>query len=434
MLGVEAGVNTRPWGNCKGGKRMGKDTLTNAAVQNAKPRDKAYKLADGGGMFLLVTPNGAKWWRLKYRRPVTRKENLLSLGTFPDVSLKRAREKREEARGLLSNGIDPAAQRRTTAAADEGPPTFAAAVELWAAAELAGVSIDYRANTLRRLERFVTPYVGARPLAEIQAAELVPIFERIREGGREETARRVRFVVGQIYRWAVRRGLANHNPTDAFRGEPRRKARGHFAAMTDPADVARLMRATWGYRGTPEVCALLKLSALLFQRPGEIRAMRWEDVNLDAAEWRYTVSKTNTAHLVPLPTQAVEILRELRPLTYRPSEHRPDLPNYVFPSPKTRARPLSENAARQALRNLGFTNEEHTPHGYRATARSLLAELGWKSDAIERQLAHKVRGPLGAAYDRAQFLAERRQMMQAWADYLDRLREGGNVVPIRASA
>lgn len=414
--------------------------LTDAACRNLKPdptgrtRPRAY---DGGGLLLEALPSGRKVWRMKYQKP-SGGESLAALGDYPAVTLAKARALRLEAMGMLANGLDPneAGTRRAAAEAEAGVGTLAAVIKQWANAELASTSPDYQSNTLRRLERYVLPYIGKRPITEIHASELVAIFDRIREGGREESTRRVRMVIGQIYRWAIRRGLANHNPTDAFRGERRTKPRGHFAAMTAPDDVGRLMRGIWSYNGTPEVCALLKLSALLFQRPGEIRAMEWADVNLDAAEWRYIVSKTRSrttqAHLVPLPLQAVTILRDLQPLTDRPSEYRPDLKNYVFPSPKTRTRPLSENAARQALRNLGFTNDEHTPHGFRATARSLLAEMGWKIDAIERQLSHNTRGPLGDAYDRAQFLAERRQMMQAWADYLDRLRLGeSKVAPIR---
>jgi integrase len=227
--------------------------------------------------------------------------------------------------------------------------------------------------------------------------------------------------------------LADTDPTIALRGEKRRTPKRHFAAFTEPADVACLMQAIYGYKGTPEVRAALKLSALLFQRPGEIRAMQWPEIDLDAAQWRYIVSKTKTPHIVPLSAQAVEVLRELQPLTDHGLSLRPDAPRYVFPSPRSRMRPMSDNAVRSALRNMGFTNDQMTAHGFRAMARSLLAELGWKTDAIERQLAHKAAGPLGAAYDRAAYLDERKAMMQAWAEYLDALRERRNVVPIRAA-
>jgi len=231
-------------------------------------------------------------------------------------------------------------------------------------------------------------------------------------------------VIGQVFRYAIRRGVADYDPTQAMRGEKRLKPVKHFAAFTEAKDVARLMRAIYGYSGSPEVCAALKLSALLFQRPGEIRQMRWSQVNLEAGEWRYLVTKTNTPHVVPLARQASAILGDLYHLTGHSLRTKPDAPRYVFPTPKTKLRPLSENAVRQALRNLGFTNDEMTAHGFRAMARSLLAERGWDRDAIERQLAHKPAGPLGGAYDRATFIEERRKMMQDWADYLDELRLG----------
>lgn len=414
--------------------------LSDVDCRNLKPDptgETRTKVHDGGGLLLEALSTGRKVWRWKYAKP-SGGESMATFGEYPAISLARARAMRADAIGMLSRGLDPneeRARREAVQSAEAAAGTFEAVMRAWAEDELANVSPTYRANSLKRLERHAVPYIGRRPLAEIHPVELVPLFDRIKATGKEETARRVRSLMGQMFRWAIRRGLCTIDPTQAFKGEKRTKPRGHFAALTDPADVRRLAVAVWEYRGTAEVCALSKLSMMLFQRPGELRAMQWPELDLDRAEWRYTVSKTKTAHIVPLPVQAVAILRELQPLTDRPSDYRPDLPRYVFPSPKTRTRPASENAVRQALRNMGFANDEQTPHGFRATARSLLAELGWKTDAIERQLAHKVAGPLGAAYDRAQFLEERRQMMQAWADYLDSLRHGeSKVTPIRGRA
>lgn len=407
--------------------------LTDTLIRNAKPKAKPYKLPRELGLFVLVNPTGAKWWRFAYR--FAGKEMLLSMGTYPEVPLTLARQRRDEARRQIAAGINPSEQRRearaATVAATDG--AFSAVVERWKADELAAASNSYQLNVSRMLDRDVLPYIGMQPITEIKPRDLIAIFNRIRERGLEETARRSRTVVGQIFRYAIRRGLAETDPTQPLRGERRVKPVRHYAAFTDPADVSRLMRAIYDYKGTPEVRAAVKLSALLFQRPGEIRRMQWAELDLAAAQWRYVVSKTNTPHIVPLPAQAVEILQEMQPLTGHGLGLKPDAPHYVFPTPKTKLRPLSENAVRQALRNMGFTNEEMTAHGFRAMARSLLAELGWKPDAIERQLSHKAAGPLGAAYDRAAYLVERKAMMQAWADYLDTLRSRVKVVALRAA-
>lgn len=406
--------------------------LTHTAIIKAKPADKPYKLKREQGLFLLVNPNGGKWWRFAYS--FGGKEKLLSFGTFPLVALPEARQRRDEARKLVAAGVDPSEHRRNEreakAVTDIG--TFSAVVESWKTNALTKTSESYRQSVMRVFERDVLPYIGERPITEIKTRELVLLLDRIRERGLSETTRRARSVIGQVFRYAIRRGITESDPTYAMRGEKRIRPVKHFAAFTDPSDVARLMRAIYGYKGSPEVLAALKLSALLFQRPGEIRQMQWQHVDFEAADWRYVVSKTNTPHIVPLPRQALEILKDLFPLTGHALSLKPDQPRYVFPTPKTRLRPLSENAVRQALRNLGFTNEEMTAHGFRAMARSLLAERRWDRDAIERQLAHKPAGPLGAAYDRATFLDERRRMMQDWADYLDALRVQGDraVTPV----
>jgi len=411
--------------------------LTDTLIRNVKPKAKPYKLPKESGLCLIVNPNGSKYWRLMYS--FGGKEKTISLGTYPLIPLTLARQRRDAARRLVAEGIDPSAHRQAEREVQAATVvnTFAAVVGQWESDEMVANSDEYRATVRRMLERDVLPYIGERPLIEIRTRELITVFDRIRQRGVEETARRARTIVGQVFRYAIRRGIAEQDPTQALKGERRVKPVKHFAAFTDPDDVARLMRAIYDYKGTPEVRAALKLSALLFQRPGEIRQMQWTQIDFEAAQWRYVVNKTKrhtgASHIVPLPAQAVAILHELHPLTGHGLGLKPDAPRYVFPTPKTKLRPLSENAVRQALRNMGFTNDEMTAHGFRAMARSLLAERGWKPDAIERQLSHKAAGPLGAAYDRAAYLEERRAMMQAWADYLDALRGSRKVVALLAA-
>lgn len=419
--------------------------LTDTAIKNAKPGvhpergdtgGKPYKLSDSGGLFLLVQPNGSKWWRLKYR--IDGKEGGLSLGVYPEVSLKVARKRRDDAREQIANGLNPGEQRQLgkLAKAQAAANSFEVIGSLWfAKTSPAWRSKTYVSGVKRILECDVYPYVGKRPITEIKPREMRDVFQRIRESGREETARRTRVLCGQVFRYAVGEELAEIDPTQSLPHEKRIRPKKHFAAFTDPSDVKRLMQAIQGYSGTPEVKAALQLSAMLFQRPGEIRRMDWREIDLDGAQWRYTVTKTMTPHIVPLPAQAVAVLRSLIPLTgTRPKLSGPNGPHYVLPNARGRHRPMSENGVRQALRTLGFTNDEMTAHGFRAMARSLLSEQGWKTDAIERQLSHKASGPLGAAYDRAAFLTERKEMMQSWANYLDELAQGTQKVAPRKAA
>jgi integrase len=273
----------------------------------------------------------------------------------------------------------------------------------------------------------VMPALGDKPLTSIQPPDVLDALRAIERSGRLETLHRVKARISEVFRYAIATGRAVSDPTRDLRGalKPKRPTR-HFAALTEPQQVGDLLRAIDGYTGTPEVRAALKLAPLLFVRPGELRAAQWSQFELDsdAPTWRYFVSKTKVHHIVPLSAQAVAILRELQPLTGAGLELKPDAPRYVFPGARSRLRPMSENAVTAALRSLGYTGEQMTGHGFRATARTLLAEMGWMPDIIERQLAHKPAGPLGAAYDRATFLVERRKLMQAWADYLDGLRRG----------
>lgn len=406
--------------------------LTDADCRQLKPAPGAPtppRIYDGGGLYLEALPSGKRIWRMKYK--AAGRTTRATFGEYPVVTLASARHKRGQARALLADGLDineHTNRQRDANLAQAASDSFEAIARDWYVAEMQTKSDSYKAVVTRMLERDVLPWIGKRPLTALTPRELLTVLARIKDRGAEETARRARVLIGQVIRFAIRKGAAEQDPTLALRGEKRQIPKKHFAALTDPADVARLMRAIHDYRGTPEVRAAVKLSALLFQRPGEIRRMQWSEIDLDAGEWRYLVTKTRTPHLVPLAEQAVAILRDIWPLTGHGLSLKPVAPRYVFPSPKTRLRPMSENAVRQALRNMGFTNDEMTAHGFRSMARSLLAELGWRTDAIERQLAHKASGPLGAAYDRAQFLAERRKMMQAWADHLDLLRTGGGKV------
>lgn len=403
--------------------------LSDTAIRKAKPAGKPLKLADGGGLYLLLKPDGARWWRWDYRRPVTGKRNTLSLGTYPDTGLADARERQAHARKLLAAGIDPGEQRKAEKAAtqERTANTFAAvAAELLTqrAKKLAAGSV---LRERRLLESNLAPYIGERPIASVSAPELLAALRKVEARGAVETAHRARMLASLVFRYAIATGRAKRNPAADLLGALYQPQGTHFASLTEPADVAPLLRALHGYQGTPVVNAALKLAPLFFVRPGELRRARWADIDLDAAEWRYTASKTGTPHIVPLATQAVEILRELHPLTGRGE--------YVFPGMRGRDRAMSENTVNAAMRRMGFDGDTMTGHGFRAMARTILDEvLGYRPDYIEHQLAHAVRDPNGRAYNRTAHLPERRKMMQGWADYLDSLRTGGNVVPLRAKA
>lgn len=377
-------------------------------------------------MFLLVRPNGSKWWRLKYRRPGTGKENLLSLGTFPEVSLKRAREKRSEARRLLADGIDPADRRQAEALA--AADTFEAVAREWYAKHSPRWVASHASKVLRRLERDVFPWVGAKPIATLTAPDVLTVCRRIEGRGAVETAHRVNQYCGQVLRYAVGDGRAPQGDvTPDLRGSltPRSPPQ-HFASLTEPDAVGELLWAIHGFTGTFPVACALKLAPLVFVRPGELRHAEWTEINLDAAEWAIPAEKMKmgVAHLVPLSSQAVAILRELEPLT--------GAGRWVFPGARDRKKPLSNMALNAAFKRLGYDGQTFTVHGFRAMARTILDEgLGFRPDIIEHQLAHAVKDANGRAYNRTSFLAERRKMMQQWTDYLDSLRKGGRkIVPI----
>jgi len=400
--------------------------LTDTAIRNAKPGEKPVKLADEKGLFLLIAPAGGKWWRLKYR--FGGKEKLLSLGTYPEVSLKEARTKRDEARKLLVQGIDPGEQRKAQKAAqvDRGANSFEVVAREWYAKQAPTWAANHGDRIIRRLERDMFPWLSGRPIAEINAPELLAVLRRIENRGAVETAHRALQNCGQIFRYAVATGRAERDPSGDLKGALPPVKGGNFAAVTEPKQAAELLRAIDAYQGTFTVQCALKLAPLVFVRPGELRQAEWAHMDLETSEWRYTVTKTGTAHIVPLATQAVEILRELHALTGRG--------RYVFPSARTPngSRPMSDVALLAALRRMGFSKEEATVHGFRALARTVLDEvLGFRPDYIEHQLAHAVRDPNGRAYNRTAHLPERKRMMQAWADYLDGLKKGADVIPLK---
>lgn len=403
--------------------------LTDTHVRNARPGPKPVKLADGQGMYLLVQPSGGRWWRWDYRFAGKRKT--LSMGVYPDVSLKVARERRDTARKLLAAGVDPGEARKAERAsrADEAANSFEGVSREWFARNASAWAPSHADKIIRRLERDVFPAIGARPIADVKAPELLAILRRIEERGAMDTAHRAHQNCGQVFRYAVATGRAERDPSGDLRGALAPVKRTHLAAITDPKEIGALLRAIDDYEGFYSVRYALRLAPLVFLRPGELRLAEWSEIDLDAAEWTVPAArmKLREPHLVPLSRQAVAILRDLHAVTGGG--------RYVFPGGRTHLQPLSNNALLAALRRMGYSKEQMTPHGFRAMARTVLDEvLGFRVDLIEHQLAHAVRDPLGRAYNRTSHLPERRRMMQRWSDYLDELREGGKVLPFQRPA
>jgi integrase len=401
--------------------------LTDTAIRNAKPLDKPTKLTDGGGLYLLLKPNGARWWRLDYRFGSKRKT--LSMGVYPDVSLKDARIRRDEARKLLAVDIDPGENRKAIKATktDQAANSFEVVGREWFAKNSPGWAKGHAEKIIRRLERDIFPWLGNRPMMEITAPELLQSLHRIEARGVLETAHRALQNCGQVFRYAVQTGRAQRDPSADLRGALAPWKPKHYPALTEPPKLAELLRSIDNYQGNLITRSALRLLPLVFVRPGELRQAKWAEIDLDTAEWRYTVTKTNTPHIVPLATQAVEILKTLHGLTGR-SE-------FVFPGLRSHDRPMSENTINAALRYMGFDQKTMTGHGFRAIARTLLDEaLGFEPHIIEHQLAHGVKDPLGRAYNRTKHLPERRKMMQQWADYLDKLKAGAEIIPFHTAA
>ncbi|MBI5018051.1 MAG: integrase arm-type DNA-binding domain-containing protein [Deltaproteobacteria bacterium] len=402
--------------------------LTDTAIRQAKTPDKTLKLFDGGGLYLEVTPAGGKRWRLKYR--FSGKEKLLSMGVYPAVGLKEARQRRDEARKLLANDVDPSAARKEKKAADVARVvnTFEAVAREWHAKNAHKWTANHRERILRRLEVDIFPWIGAQAVGEVKAPELLAAVQRIEARGALDTAHRVKQACGQILRYAVATGRADRDPSADIRGALPPLRSKHHASVTDPKKVGALLRSVEGYEGAFVTKCALRLAPLVFVRPGELRHAEWKEFDLDKAEWRIPAEKMKMRipHLVPLSRQALAVLRELHPLT--------GAGRYLFPSIRTPERCMSENTVNAALRRMGYTGDEMTGHGFRSTASTLLNEQAWHRDAIERQLAHAERDNDRAAYNYAEHLPERRKMMQAWADYLDRLRDGAEVIPFPGKA
>lgn len=390
--------------------------LTDTAIRRAKARGKPYKMYDSGGLFLLVMPHGGKWWRFKYR--FMGKENLLSLGLFPDISLKEARERRDEERKKLAHKIDPAVNRKAIKAAwaDKAANSFEVVAREWIGKKAAVWSPSNTVKTTRRLEVDVFPWLSARPVADITPPELLAVLRRTEKRGAIDTAHRVLQTCGEVFRYAIATGRATRDPAADLRGALQPVKGGHFAAITEPKAVGALLRAMDDYQGGVIIRCALRLAPLVFLRPGELRRAEWQEIDLAKAEWNIPAArmKMKEAHIVPLSRQVLDILKELRPLTGRG--------RYLFPSPRSMERPMSDNAVLSALRRMGFSKQEMSGHGFRAMARTVLDEvLHVRPDYIEHQLAHAVRDPNGRAYNRTAHLPERRKMMQQWADYLDGL-------------
>ncbi|GAB7026067.1 tyrosine-type recombinase/integrase [Geotalea toluenoxydans] len=400
--------------------------LTEIQVRNAKPKAQDYKLMDGFGLYLLVTPTGGKLWRFDYRYHTKRK--LIAFGAYPAVSLADARQRRDEAKKLLANDVDPGEIKKAKKAAvvAETENAFEVVAREWHKKFSYTWSSTHADTTLRRLEADVFPVLGVRPIHEIKAPEVLAMLRRIESRGALETAHRVRTVCGQVLRYAVATGRAERDCTGDLKGALTPYKKGHLAAITDPKEVAPLLRAMDGYQGSFVVKCALQLAPLFFVRPGELRQAEWNEIDFDAAEWNIPAErmKMKVAHLVPLSSQAISILRELHVLTGRS--------RYLFPCHRSFTRPMSNNAINAALRRMGFDKDEMTGHGFRAMARTILDEvLQIRPDYIEHQLAHAVRDPNGRAYNRTAHLTERKRMMQLWADYLDGLKQGAKVIPLR---
>jgi len=401
-------------------------SLSDTAIRSAKAKDKPYKLADGDGLYILITPTGSRLWRMKYRFGGT--EKLLSLGKYPEVSLKEARERRGEARKMLTNGKDPGEVKKEQKAAIKAisANSFEAVAREWHGTWKIGKNEDHAKKVIARLERDVFPWIGKKPVSEISPPVVLnDVLRKIERRGYSETTFRAKSTISQVMCYAIATGRAERDPCQDLRGALASPERGNYAAVTTPAEVRKLLFAMDTFKGTYTVRAALHLAPLLFARIGELRTSKWSEINLDRAEWRYRVNKTKTEHLVPLAKQAVEILRDLHQLTGHGT--------YVFPGARDHERPMSGAAINVALRRIGYdTEKEMTGHGFRAMARTLLAEeLHFPREVIEHQLAHAVADTLGTAYNRTKFLKERRVMMQAWADYLDQLKKGADVIPLR---
>ena len=390
--------------------------LTATAVKKTNPSTKPKKLSDGGGLYLLIQPNGSRYWRYDYR--FSGKRKTLAIGVYPEITLKKARERHQEARELIGQEIDPTERRKVQKLTRhiKSANSFERIGVEWYSTQVADKSDGHKKRTKRLLEKDLYPTLGNRPIENITAPELLCSLRKIEARGAIETARRAKQIAGKVFRYAIATGRAEGDPSRDLEGVLKNPTKTHRAAITDPKKVGQLLVAIDAYHGSESVRAALKLSPLLFQLPGEIRSMEWLEINWEQNRWEIPAvkMKMRESHIVPLSRQALTILLELHPHTNRSK--------YVFPSPKGASRCLSDNGVRTALRILGYDNETMSAHGFRAMARTLLDEiLGYRVDWIEHQLAHSVRDSNGRAYNRTTHLEGRTKMMQGWADYLDSL-------------
>jgi integrase len=399
--------------------------LSDMKVRTLKPATTPYKVTDRDGLYLLVTPRGSRWWRYDYRHRGKRKT--ISLGVYPDVPLAKARERLRLARVQVADGIDPSATRRaeTRRQIHETTNTFAAVAREWLDKHRAKLAPATVTKIEWLFEGYLFPRIGSRSIGTIEPPDLLEALQRIEARGRFETTHRAKQISGQVFRYAIATGRATRDPSGDLRGALAPVVIRHHAAVVAPVAIGELLRAIESFTGSFPVWQALRLAPLVFVRPGELRKAEWTEFDIEDALWRIPAErmKMRTAHLVPLATQTLTILRELRPLTGRGV--------YVFPSNRTTTRPMSDNTLNAALRRLGYGHRDMTAHGFRSMASTRLNEMGYRPDLIERQLAHAEKDTVRAAYNRAEFLEERRAMMQAWADELDRLRDSAPLAVAR---
>ncbi|MBU4261002.1 MAG: tyrosine-type recombinase/integrase [Proteobacteria bacterium] len=399
-------------------------SLSDTAIRNAKPKEKPYKITDGKGLYLLVTKSG-RYFRFDYR--FGGKRLTLALGVYPDMTLKVAREKHGEARQQLANGIDPGQFKKSIKNMDKARAanSFEAVAREWFFKKSPVWAESHSLKIIARLEQDIFPWLGGKPINEVTAPDLLAALRRVESRGAVDTAHRAKQTCSQIFRYAIATGRAERDTAADLRGALQSINKQHFPTITEPPKIGALLRNLNEYSGSFVVKCALKLAPLTFVRPGELRHAEWNEIDMNLAEWRIPAAKMKmkTTHIIPLSRQALQILQDLRPLT--------GSGKYLFPSIRTTDRPMSENTVNGALRRLGYTKEELTGHGFRGMASTSLHEHGWPSDIIERQLAHGERNPVKAAYNHAEYLPERRRMMQAWADYLDGLATGGKIVSLK---
>lgn len=392
--------------------------LTATEIKQAKRKAKPYRLSDEKGLYLEVHPNGSKYWRMKYR--YGGKEKRLAFGVHPEITLKKARKKRSDARDLLADGIDPGEVRRQEKLRKQslGEDSFGVIANEWFEKEKPHWSNSHTSRVKRIVEKDLAA-LSTRPIAEITAPEILVAIRKVEARGAFDTAHRAKQISGQVFRYAIATGRAERDPSRDLQDALAKHVKTHLAAVTDPKEFAKILRVLDGYKGTPIVRAAIRLAPLLFVRPGELRRMEWAELDLENRTWLIPGGKMKMGvdHIVPLATQSIAIIEEIRSLTSRSK--------YVFPSARSAHRPMSDNAVLAAFRRMGIPKEELSGHGFRATARTILAEvLEYPEHLIEHQLAHAVRDANGRAYNRTTFLEQRRKMMQRWADYLDSLLSG----------